>query len=66
MEDLTLEELQEIKMCLNEMMGARISYSFTETKPLLLAENQRYLNLDRRLLEKTIKQINRLKEIEKC
>lgn len=57
-----LEELIEIKKALNGIIGQRIQYSITETNEKRLGENEKYKQLDYKLLEKFIKEIDSRKE----
>lgn len=57
MEDLTLEELKELKLSVNEMISRRIQYGFSKDNQLRLDLNQKYLTMDYHLLEVIIKEI---------
>lgn len=57
MEDLTLEELKELKLSINEMISRRIQYGFSKDNQLRLDLNQKYLTMDYHLLEVIIKEI---------
>lgn len=57
MKDLTLEELKELKLSINEMISRRIQYGFSKDNQLRLDLNQKYLTMDYHLLEVIIKEI---------
>ena len=59
MEDLTLEEIRELKMAINALIAQRITYSISVKEGSEReANNDKYLKLDYQLLEKVIKEIN--------
>lgn len=57
MEDLTFEELKELKLSVNEMISRRIQYGFSKDNQLRLDLNQKYLTMDYHLLEVIIKEM---------
>lgn len=52
---LSEDEMRELKLALNEIMARRQVYKFEETKEKLLRENDRYIEMDIKLLKKIIK-----------
>lgn len=54
----TNEDLKELKLCVNEMISSRIQYSHLEANKNRLIENEKYLELDYRLLEKILNEMN--------
>jgi hypothetical protein len=52
---LTKEELKEIKLSLNTIYAQRQVYKLQETKEKLLKENDRYIDMDIKLIKKIIK-----------
>lgn len=65
MEINSLEELIEIKKCINTMIKDRIYYSTIETSKGRLTDNKKYLDLDYKLLDKVVKEIDMRKEVYK-
>lgn len=59
---LTLEELEEIKRALNQILSARIQYAFVESNKKRLETNEKYKKMDNELIGKIIEEINKLKE----
>jgi hypothetical protein len=51
---LTKEELKEIKLSLNTIYAQRQVYKLQETKEKLLRENDRYIEMDIKLIKKII------------
>lgn len=66
MENLTLDEIRELKMAVNALIAQRITYSISVKEGSEREkDNQRYLNMDYQLLEKVLKEIEiRKEEIE--
>lgn len=66
MENLTLDEIRELKMAVNALIAQRITYSISVKEGgEREKDNQRYLNMDYQLLEKVLKEIEiRKEEIE--
>jgi hypothetical protein len=52
---LSKEEMKEIKLALNEIMARRQVYKYEETKEKLLKDNERYIEMDIKLIKKIIK-----------
>lgn len=52
------EELQELKKCVNEMISSRIQYKNIEKNETRKMDNEKYLNLDYKLLDKILKAEN--------
>lgn len=52
---LSKEEIKEIKLSLNTMLSQRQVYKLQETKEKLLKENDRYIEMDIKLIKKIIK-----------
>jgi hypothetical protein len=52
---LSKEEMKEIKVSLNEIMARRQVYKLQETKEKLLRDNDRYIEMDIKLIKKIIK-----------
>ena len=50
----TEEELKELKLCVNEMIASRIQYRHSETNKVRLDLNEKYLELDYKLLNKIL------------
>ena len=64
MEDLTLEEIRELKMAINALIAQRITYSISVKEGSEReANNDKYLKLDYKILEKVIKEMN-IKKVE--
>lgn len=51
------EELKELKFCVNEMIARRIEYKHTEINKMRLELNDKYLDLDYKLLNKILNRI---------
>lgn len=66
MDNLTLEELKEIKLSLNEMQSRRIQYNLEVRNEKLKDLNNKYLEMDRNLLKRVLGNIDKLKEQEEC
>jgi hypothetical protein len=63
MENLTLDEIRELKMAVNALIAQRITYSISVKEGSEREkDNQRYLNMDYQLLEKVLKEIEIRKE----
>ncbi|NFH01330.1 hypothetical protein FC831_13765 [Clostridium botulinum] len=55
--EFTTEELREIKIALNTLVGNRIQYRLFVQEGVRKADNERYLKLDYKLIEKIVKYI---------
>lgn len=49
------EEIQELKKCINEMIASRIQYGHAENNNVRKCNNEKYLELDYKLLDKILK-----------
>lgn len=54
LENLSNEEVIELKVALNELISRRVVYPQYEHSELRLKENNKYLKMDYKLLEKII------------
>ena len=62
--EFTLEEIRELKHSLNSLIAQRITYSISVKEGSEReANNQKYLEMDYKLLEKVLKEIH-IKKVE--
>ncbi|MBZ9693299.1 hypothetical protein [Clostridium sp. M14] len=59
--EFTTEELREIKIALNALAGNRIQYRLFVQEGIRRTDNEKYLSLDYKLIEKIVKHINKVK-----
>ena len=62
MENLTLEQLKELALGLNELSTKRYKYLLDETNEKYREDNERFLQMDRDLIAKISQQIKILRE----
>lgn len=64
MENLTLEELKELALCLNLISASRNAYNEDDTIDKYKEDNNKYLEMDKGLLIKIKNEIDKLKELK--
>ena len=57
--EFNLEELIELKFALNELKANRIVYKKYETNEQRLKNNDKYIKMDEKLVERVIKEIDK-------
>ncbi|MBY6838713.1 hypothetical protein [Clostridium botulinum] len=57
--EFTTEELKEIKIALNTLVGNRIQYRLFVQEGIRKEDNEKYLKLDYELIEKIVKYIKK-------
>lgn len=60
MVELNKKELQELKRCINYMIGNRIQYSIVEMNEKRNELNEEYKRMDYELLEKVMNEIEQM------
>lgn len=62
--EFTKNELIEIKKSLNDMKAHRIVYRNTESINSRLKNNEEYIKLDEELIERFVKEIDKIKGVD--
>ena len=63
-DELTIEELKEIKYGLNEILRNRYTYTLTEKNFKRRDLNEKYIKMDNKLIKMFIEEIDKRKEDE--
>ena len=61
-DELTIEELKEIKYGLNEILRNRYTYKITEKNSKRRELNEKYIKMDNKLIKILIEEIDKRKE----
>lgn len=61
-DELTIEELKEIKYGLNEILRNRYTYKITEKNSKRRELNEKYIKMDNKLIKMFIEEIDKKKE----
>ena len=61
-DELTIEELKEIKYGLNQILRNRYTYKLTETNSKRRELNEKYIKMDNKLIKMFIEEIDNRKE----
>lgn len=56
------DELEEIRRCVNTMISERIKYKYIDDNEVRMETNNKYLQMDYKILEKILKEM----ENEEC
>lgn len=64
--DFTMEELVELKHCINSNIGLRLQYDTILDEGKRKENNDKWLIQDYELLARIVKEIDILKELEEC
>ena len=60
--EFTVEELEEIKLCINTMISERIKYECFEKNNNRLSKNEKYKQMDYDLLDRVLNEIKNKKD----
>jgi hypothetical protein len=66
MENLTLDELKELALALNLMSAKRYEYKLDEGIDKYKTDNEKFLQMDRDLLQRVKSEIDKLKGTKEC
>ena len=60
--EFSIEELEEIKLCINTMISERIKYECFENNNNRLSANEKYKQMDYELLDRILNEIKNKKD----
>ena len=60
--EFNIEELEEIKLCINTMISERIKYECFENNDNRLSTNEKYKKMDYELLDRILNEIKNKKD----